>query len=108
VAGLALLAGLTIGALIGLNAECNGAGCPRSDAFRVGLFAIPMSAGLLLVAGAAWTLRRRSVRPLVLAEAAAIAIAALIDAVLYGADVGTVVLFGVAALVGYAALRRRA
>ncbi len=46
-AGLLILAVLTIGALIGLNAECNGAGCPRSDAWRAGVIAIPLTAAIL-------------------------------------------------------------
>ena len=102
-----LLAALTVASLIGLNAECNGADCPRSDAYRYTLLSIPITAALLLAAGAVWSIRRRRLWPLVLAEAAVLAAAALIDAVLNAADVGTVVWLGVAAIAGRAALRRR-
>ncbi len=102
-----LLAATTVASLIALNAECNGADCPRSDAYRYTVVAVPIVAALLLAAGAVWSIQRRRLWPLVLAEAAVLAVAALTDAVLNAADVGTVVWVVVAAAVGRAALRRR-
>ena len=102
-----LLVVLTVGSLIGLNAECNGAGCPRSDAYRYTLVSFPIAAALLLAAGAAWSILRRRLWPLVLAEAAALAAVALAGAVLDAAGVATVVWLVAAAVVGRAAWRRR-
>jgi hypothetical protein len=107
VAGVLLLATLTVGVLIGLNAECSGpsSDCPRSDAYRAALVAIPPAAALLLVVGGVWSARRRSLRPLVLAEAAVIALAPTVDAVLNGPDGSTFVLLAVATVIAAAALR---
>jgi hypothetical protein len=105
--GLLVVAATTVASLIGLNAECNGADCPRSDAYRYALLAIPITAALLVAAGAIWSIRRRRLWPLVLAEATVLAVASLTDAVLNAADVGTVLLLVVAAVAGRAALRRR-
>jgi hypothetical protein len=106
-AGLLILAVLTIGALIGLNAECNGAGCPRSDAWRAGVIAIPVTAAILLLVGATWSVVSRKLRPLVLAEAAVVAVVALWDAAVFDEPgLGTAVLLAVAGFVGWRALRR--
>jgi hypothetical protein len=104
---IVLLGTMMVASLIGLNAECNGADCPRSDAYRYTLLSIPVTAALLLAIGAAWSVRQRRLWPLVLAEAAALAAAALTGAVLNAADTGTVIWLVVAAFVGRAALRRR-
>ena len=74
VAALLVLAVTTVGALIGLNAECNGAAseCPRSDTYRWTRVALPPAVLLILAAGAIVAVRRRSVRPLLLACGAAI------------------------------------
>jgi len=104
---LVLLAALTVASLIGLNAECNGAGCPRSDAYRDTLVSFPILAALLLAAGAAWSIRRRRLWPLVLAEAATVASVALAGAVLDSAGVATVVWLVISAAAGRAAWRRR-
>ena len=105
-----LLAVVTVGALVGLNAECNGAAdqCPRSDAYRGTLLAFPVLALVLLVAGALWAARRRALWPLVLAEGAVIGVAALVDASLSGVDTGDAFLLLVATGVAWAALDRRA
>jgi hypothetical protein len=105
-AGLFILAGITIAALIGLNAECNGADCPRSDAWRGTVVATPLATAILLLVGATWSAITRKLRPLVLAEAAVLAVVALVDAALSEPDVGTGVLLAVAGLVGWLALRR--
>jgi uncharacterized protein (TIGR03382 family) len=105
--GVLLLAATTVASLIALNAECNGADCPRSDAYRNTVLAIPITAALLLMGGAVWSVRRRRLWPLVLAQAAVLAVAALTDAVLNEADVSTVVWLVVAVVAGRAALRRR-
>jgi hypothetical protein len=106
-AGLLILAVLTIGALIGLNAECNGAGCPRSDAWRAGVIAIPLTAAILLLVGATWSVVSRKLRPLVLAEAAVVAVVALWDAAVFDEPgLGTAVLLAVAGFVGWRAQRR--
>src|SRR4051794_6539589 len=102
---LVLLAALTVASLIGLNAECNGAGCPRSDAYRFTLLAFPIGAAVLLAAGAGWSIRRRRLWPLVLAEAAALAAAAVAGAILDAAGVGTAVWLVIAAVMGRAAWR---
>ena len=60
---------MTIGALIGLNAERSGANCPRSDAWRGGVIAMPVMAAILPLVGAAGSIASRKLRPLVLAEA---------------------------------------
>ena len=64
----------TIGALIGLNAECNGGDCPRSDAWRAGVIAMPVTAAILLLVGATWSVVSRKLRPLVLAEATVLSV----------------------------------
>ena len=50
-----LLAATTFAALVGLTAECTGptADCPRSDAYRATLIAMPLLSAVLLVVGAA-------------------------------------------------------
>jgi hypothetical protein len=106
-AGLLILSVLTIGALIGLNAECNGADCPRSDAWRAGVMAMPVTAAILLLVGATWSVTSRKLRSLVLAEAAVLAVVGLWDAsVLDEPGLDTAVLLAVAGLVGWRALRR--
>ncbi len=105
---LVLLALVTVAALIGLNAECNGAGCPRSDAYRYTIIAGPVATFVLLVAGTAWSILRRRLWPLVLAQAASVAVVALLGAALASFDLGTVVLLAIAALVGRAAVGRMA
>lgn len=111
VAGLAavLLAAITAASLIGLNAECNGSGaeCPRSAAYSGVLLADPVVTFTVLLVGAAWALRRRTIRPLILAEAAVLALSALVDAVLDAPDIGTVVLLAGTVALGRAALPRR-
>jgi hypothetical protein len=56
--------------------------------------------------GTAWSIRRRTLSPLGLAEAATLAVAALVDAILNTPDMGTVVALALAAGIGAAALRR--
>ena len=80
---------------------------PRSDVYRYTLVSFPIAAALLLAVGAAWSIRRRRLWPLVLAEAAALAAATLTDAVLDAADGGTVVWLVIAGVAGRAAWRRR-
>jgi hypothetical protein len=106
---LALLAVVTIGALVGLNAECNGAAdeCPRSDAYRGTLLALPVVTLVLLLAGAVWAARRRALWPLVLAEAAVLGAWALTGAAVDEFDTETAVLLLAAAGIGWAALGRR-
>jgi len=107
IAAAVIVLGVTsIGALIGLNAECNSADCPHSDAYRGALLAIPPTVAVLLLSGAIWSIRRRMLRPLVLAEAAALAVAVLIDAALQGPDAGTLVFGGLAIGTAAAAARR--
>jgi hypothetical protein len=107
VAGLVILAVFTIGALIGLNAECNGGDCPRSDAWRAGVIAIPVTAAIILLVGATWSVVSRKLRPLVLAEAAVLAFVALWDASVFDEPgLGTAVLLAVAGFVGWRALCR--
>lgn len=108
VAALIVFGVTSIGALIGLNAECNGssADCPRSDAYRGALLAVPPMMAVLLLGGATWSIRRRRLRPLVLAEAAALGVAVLIDAALQGPDAGTLVFGGLAIGTAAAATRR--
>jgi hypothetical protein len=105
-----LLAATTAASLIGLNAECNGSGaeCPRSAAYRGALLADPVVALVLLLFGTMWSFRRRTLRPLVLAEASVLAVIALVDAIINTPDIGTVVLLASAAALGRAALRRPA
>ena len=105
-----LLAVITAASLIGLDAECNGssAECPRSAAYRGALLADPVFALVLLLGGAVWAIRRRTLRPLVLAEAAVLAVSALVGAALDTPGVGTVVLLAGAVALGAAALRRPA
>jgi hypothetical protein len=109
VAAALIVFGVTsIGALIGLNAECNGSSvdCPHSDAYRAALLAVPPTMAVLLFGGAIWSIRRRKLRPLVLAEAAALGVAVLIDAALQGPDVGTLMFGGLAIGTAAAAARR--
>jgi hypothetical protein len=102
-----LVAAITIGSLIGLNAECNGPvdECPRSDSYVGTRLALPPIALVLVIVGAVWSVRRRTVRPLVLAEAAVLAIVAIVGAASGGAGIGAFVLLVVAAAVGRAAWR---
>jgi hypothetical protein len=81
---LGILAVATIGSLIGLNAECNGAAgeCPRSDAYRWTLLLSPVAVLAILVAAAIVSVRRRSVRPLLLACGAAIVLEYAADSAL--------------------------
>jgi hypothetical protein len=74
----------TVGALIGLNAECNGAGseCPRSTAYRATLLVSPFAVLAILVAGAVLARRHRSLQPLLLTCGAAIVLDAVIDSAL--------------------------
>src|SRR5712691_4883412 len=104
-----LLAVITVGALIGLNAECNGGAgeCPRSDAYRWTLLVFPVFSLVLLVAGVVWSLRRRALWPLVLAEAAVLGATALVDTGLGELDTGTAVLLLASVGLGWAALGRR-
>ena len=108
-AAVGLLAATTFAALIGFSAECTGstADCPRSDAYRGTLLAMPLAAGVMLVAGAAWSFRRRSPRPLVLAEAGVLALAAIVGSFLGTTGIGTVVLLLLAFVIGRAALSSR-
>jgi len=105
-AALFILAVLTIGALIGLNAECNGADCPRSDAWRAAVIATPVMAAILLLAGATWSAITRKLRPLVLGEAAVIALVPLVGVAFGDAGPSTFVWLAVAAFVGWRAPRR--
>ena len=105
-AGLFILAGITIAALIGLNAECNGADCPRSDAWRATVVATPVATAILLLVGATLSAITRKLRPLVLAEAAVLALLALVGIAFDEAGLATVVLLAVAGLVGWRALRK--
>ncbi len=93
-----LLAATAIASLIGLSAECTGStsDCPRSEAYRDTLVAMPLATAALLVGGVAWSIRRRTVKPLILAEAAALVLVALTDALFNSPDIGTVVLVGLA------------
>ena len=59
-AGLFILAVITIAALIGLNAECNGADCPRSDVWRATVVATPVATAILVLVGATWSAIRGS------------------------------------------------
>lgn len=108
-AALVLFGVTSIGALIGLKAECNGssAECPHSGAYRGALFAVPPMTAVLLLGGALWSIRRRRLRPLVLAEAAALGVAVLIDAALQEPDAGTLVFGGLAIGTAAAATRSR-
>jgi hypothetical protein len=74
----------SIGALIGLNAECNGGAgeCPRSTAYRATLLAAPVVVLTILVVGATFAARRRSVQPLLLACGLAIVFDAVADSAL--------------------------
>jgi len=105
-AGLFILAVVTIAALIGLNAECNGADCPRSDAWRGTVVATPVATAILLLVGATWSAITRKLRPLVLAEATVLALVALLGVAFDGAGLATVVLLAVAGVVGWRALGR--
>jgi hypothetical protein len=105
-AGLVILGAVTIAALIGLNAECNGADCPRSDAWRATVVATPVATAILLLGGATWSGISRKLQPLVLAEAAVLALVALVGVAFDEAGIGTVVLLAVAGFVGWRALGR--
>ena len=105
-AGLFIQAVTTIAALIGLNAECNGADCPRSDAWRATVVATPVAALILLLVGATLSAITRKLRPLVLAEAAVLALLALVGIAFDEAGLGTAVLLAVAGFVAWRALRR--
>src|SRR5262245_10975387 len=101
---LLLLTLVTIAGLIGLNAECNGADCPRSDAYRYTIVAAPVATLILLAAGTALSILRRRLWPLVLAEAVSLAVVALLDAGRSSLGLHTVVLLAIAALIGRAAV----
>jgi len=107
---LVLLSGITVAALVGLNAECNGGAseCPRSDAYRYTLLMTPIASAIVLLAGAAWGIRTRRLWPLVLAEAVVLAAFALVGVALGGAGIGTAGLLVLAVLLGGSALRRSA
>jgi hypothetical protein len=106
-AAVMLLAATTFAALVGLTAECTGstADCPPSDAHRGTLIAMPLLSAVLLVVGAAWSIRRRSIRPLVLAEACVLAVAAVVGSLLGGTGLVTVALVALAVVIGRAAMR---
>jgi hypothetical protein len=106
VSAVVLLAVITVAALIGLNAECNGAAgeCPRSDAYRGALIALPVASFVLLLAGGVWSLRRRAVAPLVLAEAAVLGVAVCVDALVNELGLETAVLLLASIGIGWAAL----
>ena len=74
----------TIGALVGLNAECNGSAseCPRSTAYRATLVVSPVVVLAMLVAGAILSARRRSLQPLLLTCGAALVFDAVADSAL--------------------------
>jgi hypothetical protein len=74
----------TIGSLVGLNAECNGAAgeCPRSDAYRWTLLLSPVFVLAILVTGAILSGRRRSLRPLLVGCGAAIVFDVVADSML--------------------------
>jgi hypothetical protein len=90
-----------------LSAECNGStlDCPHSDAWRAAVISTPVVVALFLLVGAVWSVVSRRVRPLVLAEAAALALVALVDGALSDADIGTGVLLATASFVVWRALR---
>jgi hypothetical protein len=100
---------MTIGALVGLNAECNsGVGeCPRSDSYRGTLIAIPVVTLVLLLGGAIWSVRRRALWPFVLAEAAVLGVSAVTGAALGEFGIGTAVFLLASVGIGRAALARR-
>jgi hypothetical protein len=102
-----LLVASAVGSLIGLEPECNGAGCPRSDAYRDTLLALPLAAATLLLAGGVWTARLRRAWPLVLAVATTLALESLVGVALDGPGAGTAVLLAVAVIVGGVAWRSR-
>jgi hypothetical protein len=108
VAALALLGVITIGVLVGLNAECNGptTDCPRSATYRYALVALPPASLALLVSGTVWSIRRRSLRPLVLAEAAVLGLGPLVGVFLGSFGAVTVLVIAVAVAVGWSALQR--
>lgn len=74
----------TVGALIGLNAECNSGPpvCPRSTAYRWTLVTSPVVVLAVLVAGAILSARRRSLQPLLLACGTALVFDAVADSAL--------------------------
>jgi len=63
-------------------------------------------AAILLLAGATWSAITRELRPLVLAEAAVIALVPLVGVAFGDAGPSTFVWLAVAAFVGWRALRR--
>src|SRR5262245_43786607 len=105
---LLLVTLVTAAAMIGLNAECNGAGCPRSDVYRFTIVPGPVATLVALATGTAWSIFRRRIWPLVLAEAVSLAVVALLDAGRSSFGLGTVILLAIAALVGRAAVGRMA
>jgi hypothetical protein len=109
VSAVALLLAVTAASLIGLNAECNGAAgeCPRSDAYRFSLLAMPIAAAIVLVVGGVFCVRKRALWPLFLAEAAVLAIDALTGGFVEAPDLGTALWLGLAILIGWLALRHR-
>jgi ABC-type antimicrobial peptide transport system permease subunit len=74
----------TVGALVGLNAECNGAAseCPRSTPYRATLVVSPVAVLAILIVGAIVARRARSLQPLLLACGAAIVFDAVTDSAL--------------------------
>src|SRR5262249_45914546 len=110
VGALALLSGITVAALVGLNGECKGAAseCPRSDAYRYTLLMTPIGSAIVLLLGATSGIRTRTLWPLVLAEAVVLAAFTLVGVALGGAGIGTAVLLVLAVLLGGSALRRSA
>src|SRR4029079_2560815 len=105
-AGLFILGAVTIAALIGLNAECNGADCPRSDTWRATVVATPVATAILLLGGATWSGISRRLQPRVPAAAARLALLAAGRVALDDAGLGTMVLLAVAGFVGWRALGR--
>src|SRR6476619_4605779 len=102
-AGLFILGAVTIAALIGLNAECNGADCPRSDAWRATVVATPVATAILLLGGATWSGSSRRLRPLVLAGAGALGRGGRAGVAFDEAGPGIVALLAVAGFVGWRA-----
>lgn len=81
---LGIFVATTVGALVALNAECNGAAseCPRSTAYRATLVVSPIAVLTILVAGAILARRHRSLQPLLLGCGAAIVLDAVVDSAL--------------------------
>ena len=68
--------------------------------------ATPVATAILLLGGATWSGISRRLQPLVLAEAAVLALVALVGVAFDEAGIGTVVLLAVAGFVGWRALGR--